>query len=145
MKFSHYAEVELHSWDSALILNILGMQILSELTKVDDFTVKNTHTGLRLPVVEKLSACFRTREASVCVRASVGSHLVGGSEFSPRFICSPVVVVGVRGLDILVETQDLPRLEFSHCGSLGQLRAEQNQQGGAFLSQARLKGHSGLT
>lgn len=63
------------------------------------------------------------------MQVGVEPHLVGRSEFSPRFICSPVVVVGVRGLDILVETQDLPRLEFSHRGSLRELRAEQNQEG----------------
>lgn len=62
------------------------------------------------------------------MQVSVRPHLVGRREFSPRFICSPVVVMGVRGLDILVETQDLPRLEFRHRGSLGELRAEQNQQ-----------------
>lgn len=54
----------------------------------------------------------------VCVRGCVESHLVSRSEFRPWFICSAVVVVGVCGLDILVETQDLPRLEFSHGGSL---------------------------
>lgn len=60
----------------------------------------------------------------VCVRVCVESHLVSRSELGPRFICSPVVVVGVGGLDVLVETQDLPRLQFSHCGSLRQLMEE---------------------
>lgn len=67
MKFSHYAEHEVHSWDSALIRNILGMQILSELTKVEDFAVAEKHTGLRRSLVKQLSASrarFRTREAS---------------------------------------------------------------------------------
>lgn len=50
--------------------------------------------------------------------------LVSRSELGPRLICSPVVVVRVGALDILMEAQDLPGLELSHCGSLGQLSRE---------------------
>ena len=51
---------------------------------------------------------------------------VFGGESGPRFVGSPVVVVCVGGLDVLVETQDLPGLEFGHRGSLGQLMCGMN-------------------
>lgn len=57
----------------------------------------------------------------------VESHLVSRSELGPRFVCPPVVVVGVGALDVLVEAQDLPRLELSHRGSLRQLAARTNR------------------
>lgn len=52
------------------------------------------------------------------------SHLISWSELGPRFIRSPIVVFGVCGLNVLMETQDLPRLEFGHGGPLGQLVVE---------------------
>lgn len=51
-------------------------------------------------------------------RRCVKSHLVSRSELSPGFISSPVVVLGFCCFHVLVETQDLPLLEFSHSGSL---------------------------
>lgn len=59
-----------------------------------------------------------------CVWRCVESHLVSRSELGPRFIRSPVVVFSVCALNILVETQNLPRLEFSYGGPLGQLVVE---------------------
>lgn len=56
--------------------------------------------------------------------ACVESHLVSRGELSPRFIRSAVVVLSMRGLNILVETQDFPCLEFCHGRSLGELWAE---------------------
>lgn len=50
--------------------------------------------------------------------------LVGRSELGPRFIGSPVVLVCVRALHVLMETEDLPRLELGHRGSLRELSGE---------------------
>lgn len=64
------------------------------------------------------------RGSNLC-ESEFGTHLVGGGELRPRFIGPAVVVLGVRGLHVLVEAQDLPGLQFGHRGSLGELRAEE--------------------
>lgn len=60
----------------------------------------------------------RRHEAKQRVR----THLVGGGELGPGFVGPAVVVLGVCGLHVLVEAQDLPGLQFGHRGSLGELR-----------------------
>lgn len=47
-----------------------------------------------------------------------GAHLVSGGELGPGFIGPAVVVFGLGRLHVLVEAQDLSRLEFSHRGPL---------------------------
>ena len=49
------------------------------------------------------------------------THLVGGSELSPRFVCTAVVVLSRGTLYVLMETQDLPGLKLCYGGPLGQL------------------------
>lgn len=70
----------------------------------------------------------RTRLSSAWVldTSSRWPHLVGGGELRPRFIGPAVVVLRVRGLNVLVEAQDLPGLELGHRGPLGELRVEED-------------------
>lgn len=63
-------------------------------------------------------------------RAQTCTDLVSGGEFSPGFIRPAVVVLGLGRLHVLVETQDLPGLEFGHRRPLRQL----NREGGGGVS-----------
>lgn len=56
--------------------------------------------------------------------ARTWAHLVSRGELGPGFISPAVVVFGLGGLHVLVEAQDLPCLELSHRGPLGQLNRE---------------------
>lgn len=83
------------------------------------------------------------------MREPVGTHLVGRGELGPGLVGPAVVVLGVRGLHVLVEAQDLPGLQFGHRGPLGELRRRRKRrrrpiiESGASLR--RSEGFSGKT
>lgn len=51
-------------------------------------------------------------------------RLVSRGELRPGLVATAIVVLSIGALHILMETQDFPSLELSHCGSLTELPGE---------------------